>query len=116
MQFSRHDDTSGYDSRCCSAPSLARASPPDSKINNTPFPHTNCQPQVPTAATPGTYRHLATAHAPQNQISPQLILSVSESLTAVAVIVLTRATITVQPNLANWLHIARSYSKLPNIC
>ena len=49
-----HDDTSGYDSRCCNAPSLAGASPPDSKVNNTPFPHTSCQPEVPTAATPST--------------------------------------------------------------
>ena len=47
-------DTSGYNSRCCSAPSLARASPPDLKVNNTPFPHTSCQPEVPTATTPGT--------------------------------------------------------------
>ena len=50
--------------------------------------------------------------APQNQISPQLVLSISESLATVAVTVPTRATIAVQLNLANGSHIARNCSKL----
>ena len=53
--------------------------------------------------------------APQNQISPQLVLSISESLATVAVTVPTRATIAVQLNLANGSHIARNCSKFPEM-
>ena len=49
---SRH--TSGYDSHSRSAPSLAGAGPPDSQVDNVPFCHTSCQPEVSVAATPGT--------------------------------------------------------------
>ena len=47
-------DTSGYDSHCCSAPSLARAGLADSQVDNAPFCHTSCQPGVSVAATPST--------------------------------------------------------------
>ena len=60
--------------------------------------------------------HPAPCHsAPQNQISPQLVLSISESLATVAVIVPTRATIAIQLNLANGSHIGRNCSKLPEM-
>ena len=48
------DDTSGYDSRSRSNVTLAKAGPPDSQVNNTPFCHTSCQPGLPVAARPGT--------------------------------------------------------------
>jgi hypothetical protein len=67
--------------------------------------------KVPTAATTGTLPQRPT----QNQISPQLVLSISESLTTVAVSVSTRATIAVQLNLANGPHIARNCSKIPEM-
>ena len=67
--------------------------------------------KVPTAATTGTLPQRPT----QNQISPQLVLSISESVTTVAVSVSTRATIAVQLNLANGPHIARNCSKLPEM-
>ena len=60
--------------------------------------------------------HPAPCHsAPQKQISPQLVLSVSESPTTVAVTMLTRATIAAQLNIANGSHIARNCSKLPEM-
>ena len=48
------DDTSGYDSRSRSNVTLAKAGPPDSWVNNTPFCHTSWQPEVPAAARTGT--------------------------------------------------------------
>ena len=60
--------------------------------------------------------HPAPYHsAPQNQISPQLVLSISESLTIVPVIALTRVTIAVQLDLANGSHNARKRSNLPKM-
>ena len=60
--------------------------------------------------------HPAPCHsAPQNERRPQLVLSISESLATVAVIVPTHATIPVQLNLANGSHIARNCSKLPEM-
>ena len=48
----------------------------------------------------------------KTRINSQLVLSISESLTTVPVVVPTRVTIAVQLNLANGSHIARNCSKL----
>ena len=99
------DDTSGYDSRSRSSVTLAKAGPPDSQVNNAPFCHTSCQPGLPVAATPSTLPPRV-----KTRTNSQLVLSTSESLATVPVVVPTRVTIAVQLNLANGSHIARSHT------
>ena len=54
-------------------------------------------------------------NALKTQISSQLVLSLSESPSTIEVILSTRATIAVQPNLADGSHIARSCPKWPEM-
>ena len=102
-----HDNTIGCDSRFRSSLTLADSNPPGSWVNNTPFRHQVDSQECLQPPDPAPHHS-----APQNQISPQLVLSISESLATVAMTVPTRATIAVQLNLANGSHIARNCSKL----
>ena len=99
------DDTSGYDSRSRSNVTLAKAGPPDSQVNNTPFRHQVDGQECLQPPDPASH-HIAA----RNEISSQLVWSTSESLATVSVIVPIRVTIAVRPNLANESHIARSHT------
>ena len=100
-----HDNTIGCDSRFRSNLTLADANPPGSWVNNTPFRHQVDSQECLQPPDPASH-HIAA----RNEISPQLVWSTSESLATVSVIVPTRVTIAVQPNLANGSHIARSHT------
>ena len=99
------DDTSGYDSRSRSNVTLAKAGPPDSQVNNTPFRHQVDGQECLQPPDPASH-HIVL----KTRINSQLVWSISKSLATVSVVVPIRVTIAFQPNLANGSHIARSHT------
>ena len=57
------------------APGLARASPPDSEVDNAPFCHTSCQPEVPMHVAAIETRHPATAREPWSGHGQPLVIN-----------------------------------------